>query len=97
MDGAAGRRVHRFRGVEEKRRIVEETLRDGPRSRRLRVRTASTPTRCFSGAGFIETVFWMLLRVEERCGCCRLRYRIRAKRNGCRSLSMIRRRLEPVS
>jgi hypothetical protein len=72
MDGAAGRRVHRFRGVEEKRRIVEETLRDGPRSRRLRVRTASTPTRCFSGAGFIETVFWMLLRVEERCGCCRL-------------------------
>ncbi len=29
MDGAAGRRVHTFRGVEEKRRIVEETLRDG--------------------------------------------------------------------
>jgi len=29
MDGAVGRRVHTFRGVEEKRRIVEETLRDG--------------------------------------------------------------------
>jgi transposase len=29
MDGGVGRRVHRFRGVEEKRRIVEETLRDG--------------------------------------------------------------------
>ena len=30
LEGAAGRRkAHTFRGVEEKRRIVEETLRDG--------------------------------------------------------------------
>ena len=29
MDGVAERRVHKFRDVEEKRRIVEETLRDG--------------------------------------------------------------------